>query len=447
MTVLFNTINEAFLYLEGFTNLERNDQVRKREYRLDRMVRLLSLFDQPDKHFKCIHVAGSKGKGSTAAFMAAGLSGLGYKTGLYTSPHVESYTERFRIMGQKIPDSMYREEISRIKSTLAAFDDNQLPEGAPTTFELLTLLAFLLFKRLGCEWVVLETGLGGRLDATNVVIPEAAVLTPIELEHCDFLGNTIPQIAGEKAGIIKKGIPVFSSVQKQEARDVFIEKSAEKNSPLTFIDELVNRVSWDAESGDTVIEWKTGDIETFHQALPGDIQAWNAVLAYSVLKYLFPETSTHGIIKQGFADFRFPGRMEIIKGQPDYILDGAHTVDSIIHLIDTVMGLYKKGAVLILGVVDGKALEDIADRVAGCFSHIIVSKPGTFKKSNPEYLYSIIKEKMGTKKGENMSISLEIDPEKALSLAHELSKKEHGVPILITGSFYLLGEFRQLCLR
>ncbi len=250
------TGDTGFRHFESRTNLERL-QPQLRLYRLERMEALLKKLGSPERTLPVVHIAGSKGKGSTAAYTTSLLAASGYTVGLYMSPHVTGYRERFSVIPPRratgevveptdpaaallpggdtyesaLAETTYRiwsavEEISR-----AGTEDDDLP----TTFELLTALAFLFFPAVGCDWIVLETGLGGRLDATNVCRPEVAVITRIELEHTDYLGDTIEKIATEKAGIIKKGVPVVCAAQRHEAADVFRRIAAEREAPLTEI--------------------------------------------------------------------------------------------------------------------------------------------------------------------------------------------------------------------
>jgi dihydrofolate synthase/folylpolyglutamate synthase len=232
-------LSEAFAYIESFTNFEKKTTMVEREYRLDRMRFLLSSFGNPERAFKTIHVAGSKGKGSTAAFAASILAASGEKTGLYTSPHVASYRERITVNGEEYPDGAYVSAVGRIRDFVESMDEADFPGGtSPTTFELLTLLGFLMFKESSCRWAVIETGIGGRLDATNLILPEVSVLTPIELEHTDILGSTIAAIAREKAGIIK---PEFRSFPgpKPGSRGCLSKTSRECRVPITFVNEAV----------------------------------------------------------------------------------------------------------------------------------------------------------------------------------------------------------------
>lgn len=202
----FKTFDQVICYMEHFTNLEKKtDRYNTRTYRLDRMQAIMKALGNPQDSYRSIHVAGSKGKGSTASYIASGLEAAGFVTGLYMSPHVSDYRERFTLCGRFVSDDILVSTGNILAKGLEDFHFNDsMGETQPTTFELYTAFAFLLFKQIGCQWAVIETGLGGRLDATNIIQPEASVLTPIELEHTDILGDTIAKIATEKSKIIKK---------------------------------------------------------------------------------------------------------------------------------------------------------------------------------------------------------------------------------------------------
>lgn len=246
MPVLSWTADEAFRRFEERTNLERGGTPHLRQYRLARMGEILHQLGDPHRKLPTVHIAGSKGKGSTAAYTAALLGAAGYRTGLYTSPHVNSYRERFTIYpapGEPAAQKLGLEQ-EKIESALTAESRavwgvveamaaaGVTDEELPTTFELLTALAFRFFLRCQCDWIVLETGLGGRLDATNLCTPTVTAITRIELEHQEYLGDTLSAIAGEKGGIIKEGIPVVIAPQHQEARDVLYRIAKERTAPV-----------------------------------------------------------------------------------------------------------------------------------------------------------------------------------------------------------------------
>ncbi|WP_455382303.1 bifunctional folylpolyglutamate synthase/dihydrofolate synthase [Salinispira pacifica] len=438
----FEDVDSAFAYIEAFTNLERRSVPR--EYRLDRMQFLLDRFGRPEAGIRFIHVAGSKGKGSTATFIAAALSAAGVTAGLYRSPHVESYRERITVAGTELPDPLYielveeiRDEVERIRS------DRRFAEWEPTTFELLTLMAFLAFRKRTLTWAVLETGIGGRLDATNVVVPEASVLTPIELEHTDILGTTISEIAAEKAGIIKAGAPVFSSAQPPEAEALFRKRAEELGSRFIRVTDGVEVVRNQPTTHGTSVALRFADgthLET-RLRLIGAIQAENAALAALVVRSLFPEAPPDAIGRT-LGEVFLPGRMEMAALDPDILLDGAHTPSSIEKVIATFRRLYPARApqegVLLFAAVEGKRQEEMARLLAPEFDRIFITTPGFFKPSRPEDTLGIFRQLKG-------SATLVADPAKALnaSLAAARGTDPPG-PVLVTGSFYLVAEVRKL---
>lgn len=440
------TINQAFLYIESFTNLERNIGPTMRPFRLDRMAALLDYFDHPEDGFLKIHVAGSKGKGSTAVYISCILEAAGLKTGLYLSPHVVSYRERITLAGVEMPDEVYIDQIEYMKDKIESMDPELLPgQSKPTTFELLTLLSFLIFKNMDCKWAVIETGIGGRLDATNVIQPVATVITPIELEHTEVLGSAIPQIAAEKAGIIKQDIPVFIGFQKQDAKDVLVRTAAEKNAACFPLDEHLEDIHAEYGNNGTRIQLKWKD-STFNSAtlkMLGDFQIENAALACMTCSHLFMKigistTEANQHISEGLGRGRLPGRMELIQSNPDIILDGAHTPASVKRLGDSFNRQYPQNRILLFGSVLGKNATSMAELLAPHFEHIIISTPGTFKMSDPRSVYDEYK-----KYSEH--VELKMDPSEALERALELSGKT--IPILVTGSFYMVSEIRKLIVK
>lgn len=434
----FSSPGEIFSWLEGFSNFEKKG-FSLRSFRLDRMERLLEIFGRPDKACPCLHVAGSKGKGSTAAFLASILKEAGFRTGLYTSPHLVSYKERITLAGEEIPDEVFLSCAEKLKAGTQGLDAGHFPGGEfPTTFELLTCLAFLVFRELDCHWLVLETGMGGRLDATNVVMPRASVMTPIELEHSEYLGETVAAIAGEKAGIIKDGVPVFSAAQSGEALEVFRSRCRETGSPFFYLPEHFERVSSRTRISGTEAEFiRPGTGESFSPTLRllGEVQAENAALAFLVMASLLPELSP-GLIMRGLEQAFIPGRFQRIEAVPPVFVDGSHTPLSVRRLLRSLCELYPKPDTLVLGVVAGKRYAEIAEILCPAFRCVIVTRPGTFKASNPEELYETCRKYTANAR------LIHSAPE-ALDAAKNGILRLSGASeraILVTGSFYLAGE-------
>ena len=432
------TPQDVFSWAESFTNLERGSYPSdKRVYRLDRMHRLLEMFNNPEARLRIIHVAGTKGKGSTSALLASVLHAAGRRTGLYTSPHVESYFERIAIAGEPRQPELLVRLGREIKAVIDRLPQESFPgHFAPTTFELLTLLAFLYFRDAGCREAVVETGIGGRLDATNVVSSAASVITPLDLEHTEILGDTLEKIALEKAGIIKQGAPCFIGLQPQEVKDVIRQVCSERGSAPAFLDEEVSELTAavDAQGTSFSLRLAGGPVEKFRLSMLGAFQAENAALAYLLLKRTRPEI-TGEQCRRGFLDTTLPGRMELRGTDPVVILDGAHTPLAVTRLKDAFRAVFPGEAILLFGSVSGKNPRAMAEIMAPDFFRIVISTPGTFKESNPKEVADIFR-------AVNPSTLLEADPRQALRLAMEESEGKR--PILVTGSFYMVAEIRRL---
>ncbi|HDQ14087.1 MAG TPA: bifunctional folylpolyglutamate synthase/dihydrofolate synthase [Sediminispirochaeta sp.] len=458
------TTEELFDYLGSFVNFERRQKQRIREFRLDRMRSLLDFFENPEASLPCIHIAGSKGKGSTGAFLAQGLQALGIKTGLYSSPHVSDYRERITQAGAFFPDQFYISEGNRLIKALPDFARTQEPDEAePTAFELLTLLAFMIFRAAGCGAAVIETGIGGRLDATNVIQPLLSVITPIELEHSDVLGRDIAQIASEKAGIIKEKKTVFVAPQRYpEALEVFRRRAGENSSRIYYLPEVIETFSSHngTDGSSFEITWKEGWIGENEGAdsaatppeargklrMMGVFQSQNAALALSVIKYvierqLLPSGPAAEIEKKwplivaALSETRLPGRLELVRKKPPIVLDGAHTPVSVSQALETFKAVFGTDGICIFGAVEGKDIRGMAGLIGETFDQIIISTPGHFKPNAPEQVQNVFGEL-------EISTHLLVEPSKALQRAFELSADTR--PILVIGSFYMAAEIRNL---
>lgn len=423
--------------MESFTNFEKAPDLTKRGYRLDRMKLLLQCFENPQDYCRIIHIAGSKGKGSTGAFTASILREASFKTGVYSSPHISDYRERITINGCFAPEEIYISNMNKIKSLVEDEKYLSLPGGSePTTFELLTLLAFLVFRDCSCEWIVLETGLGGRLDATNLVFPELVLLTPIELEHTDLLGSTIEEIALEKAGIIKENKPVISSAQDSKALEVFRNKSEDMKASLQYLPEMIDSIETTIKISGSHFEvyWKDGSFNRSLLNLIGDFQGENCSLAIAAIKKVLPDLDPE-TVNRGIAKATLPGRMEILGQNPFFMIDGAHTKKSAEGLLRSFKSLFDKKGILIFGSVTGKDTRAMAEILADQFKYVIISRPGTFKKSDPDLLFEIFRKI-------NKNTFLIPDPVEAEKKARELSSGK--LPILTAGSFYMAAEIRNI---
>ena len=454
----FRSSSDVYEWISRFINIERGQS--HRSFRLDRMQALAEMAGRPETKAPSFHVAGTKGKGSVTGMIAAILEALGMKTARYASPHVVDFRERL-CMGNKFfdEDTYIRTgtEMKRIVDALHAspqaelFDPRYESGEEPTFFELMTLWFFLCARHARCDAMAVEVGMGGRLDSTNIIDPHVSVITIIELEHTEYLGNTIAAIAGEKAGIIKPGRPLVLAEQNPEALEVFRERAKENKSPLLYFPDYAEirnvRVNRDGTSFDLVLktgagpDGKTGD-ETFSNLfvpIPGEVQAKNAGLAVLALKTAFPDINEKSI-RAGLAAFTLPARFERISETPALVIDGAHTKRSVEICVKTFTGLYGPGGILIFGCAAGKDVLSMAELCVPNFSRIIITTPGSYKKSFPEEIYAVFNRE--AQKASNKPVVLFVpDTEEAIDRAANLAFKYH-FPILGTGSFYLAGEIK-----
>ncbi len=360
----------VFAWADSFTNLERNlPPLDKRTWRLDRMRRMLDETGSPDAAFCSFHVAGSKGKGSTAALMAAVLAASGRRTGLYTSPHVSDWIERIAIDGAPAAASLVTAAGDRARALVERLADS-LPGGfAPTTFELLTLIAFLCFREAGCEDAVVEVGIGGRLDVTNVISPEASVVTPLDLEHTDILGDTIEEIAAEKAGIIKPGVPVFVAGRPPGTKEVFRRAAASNGAPLAFLDEEAEIGPAATGPGGTTFTVRlrggaAGVVLPRHaRSLPGRQRGSRVPVPPPVP----PAHHARRRSARGSPPRDCPGASRSLPRIPPVVLDGAHTPLAVTRLLETFRAMYPDGGVLLFGSVSGKKPQEMAEILAPAF--------------------------------------------------------------------------------
>jgi dihydrofolate synthase / folylpolyglutamate synthase len=318
---------DAIAFLLSLTDMERRTDLSaaRAQLGLERMQEILIRLDHPERTFWAMHVAGTKGKGSTCAMIERVLRGAGLRTGLYTSPHLHTFRERMRVDGRPITQDALASLMAEIRPIIESIPDR------PTTFEAATALAFLHFARQHVDAAVIEVGLGGRLDATNVILPRISVITSLSYDHTAVLGNTLAEIAREKGGIIKPGIPVVASPQSAEARAVIEQICRERQAPLTLIGRDVRlRSIASSVTGVTVQVDGPSYSHRIHVPLMGEHQATNAataVAALELLRHSGVEIEPQQIV-DGLRQVRWPGRLEVIGQRPTILVDGAHNVDS-----------------------------------------------------------------------------------------------------------------------
>ena len=379
---------------------------------LQRMERLLAEIGDPQANLRCLHVAGTNGKGSVCAFADSLLRAQGVRTGLYTSPHLIEFSERIRIAGENASASAIDAGIMRLQEATTGWNE----EEQPTFFELVTALAFDLFKRQGCEVVVLETGLGGRLDATNTAPKVACAITPIALDHTEWLGTTLAAIAREKAGIFRKGIPVVIAPQEREAAEAILESAREVGAPCEVI------------SAPLTPDLKLG--------LAGSYQRWNAAVALELVRVAGFEPSAEALSNGGGA-VSWPGRFQRLKvADTELILDGAHNLHATRQLVATWREeCGERPCRLIFGALaDKDPVAMLAELIPlACEVHLV--PVASSRTINPSELAL---EKCFT----GCSHPVPTVHESLAGALDMLWHDDHasGAPVLLTGSLFLVGE-------
>ena len=441
-----------FSWLSAFINFEKGHSISK-SYRLDRSEILAGLAGNPELCAPSVHMAGSKGKGSVTSMVASVLEAKGLKAARYMSPHVSDFRERVSLGNSFFDERVYCDAGNELRDLVetklpaanVALFDPATPEGeAPTYFELLTLFYFLCARAGGCDVMVVETGMGGRLDCTNIVNPLVSVITLIELEHTAWLGNTIAAIAGEKAGIIKQGRPTVLARQKPEALEVFQKRAAERQSPLAYFPDAAGIENVKLHPGGTdfslVFRGAKAGLKPLELSIPipGLVQAENAGIAALALKTAFPDIDDE-TIRRGLMQAKIPARFEKLIEDPPFVLDGAHTPESVSLCADTFCSLFGEGGLLLFSCAADKNVAAMAELLVPRFSRIITTTPGNFRASRPEEIFEAFS-RCGSKL-EAGRISFVPDTLEAVRQTLELSRAEK-LPVLCTGSFYLAAEAR-----
>ncbi len=443
----FGTYEEALRFLLDRPNLERRRLGKgdAQEFKLERMGELMEALGHPERSFKAVHVAGSKGKGSVCEMAASCLEACGLTTGLYTSPHLVDLRERIRINRAMISREELRALIAQVASVVPKIKKGW---GEPTFFELATAAAFLHFAQMAVDVAVVEVGLGGRLDSTNVITPEACAITAIQMEHAAILGGTREAIAREKAGIIKPGVPVVTMPQDPSVIDVFRSVAQERGSRLLVLGtdiEFSHRFESDKERGGHIKVVLTTERSTFeHLPVPlmGEHQAYNCGLALALVDLLreraFPKQIGERAVAAGLARTPNHGRLEVVSRSPRIVVDGAHNPESIGALVKT-MGTYLRpdSMVFVFGCASDKDVPGMLEQIARGADKVIFTKAaGNPRAADPRELARKFVELTGR--------MAQVAPgvREAIELAR--SAVGRGDAICVTGSFYIVGEAKAL---
>ena len=444
----------ALDWLMGRINFERTAFIpyQARQLKLDRMRQLLTRLGQPDAGMKIIHVAGTKGKGSTSAMIAAVLTAAGYRTGVFSSPHLEQIEERFAVDGQPCTADELVALVNRMIPVARAMDEEAAadgePSGGPTYFEITTAMALVHFVERQVDAAVLEVGLGGRLDSTNVCLPVVSVITSISFDHMRQLGNTLASIAREKAGIVKPGVPVVSGVTDTEPQAVIAEAARDHGCRLI---QSGREFSFEYRKKSAAAEfdfWYKVAAQEFHLnslvlAMLGRHQAANAAAALATISELRHQgwCISSDAIRSGLSRASLPGRVEILSSDPLIVLDTAHNPASAGALIETLSELSTRARrTLIVSISYDKDVLAIVNELAPHFDRIVVTQYQENPRAVPvQELLQIVATAVA---GSRVDVAIRPTPKEAWQFA--IDSAAAGECICIAGSFYLAAEMRPL---
>ena len=428
----------ALNYLYSFVDysMQRNWSFSPEQFELGRMYALAAALGNPQLKYPIIHIAGTKGKGSTAAFCASALRVAGYKVGLYTSPHLDDFTERIQVNGTPITQAEFVALVDRLRPVVAS-----IPKL--TTFEISTAMAFAYFADQGVTAAVIEVGLGGRLDATNIVSPLVSIITSISYDHMAILGSTLAEIAAEKGGIIKPEIPVVLAPQQPEARQVFLQLSAERQSPLVQVG-----LDWrfaprtHSLAGQTMQIWRsdrpTEPVELEIRLL-GAHQVENAANAYVALQIARQRGLEHlneTAIAAGFARTAWPGRFEVLQLNPPLVLDCAHNRDSALRLRQALDDYFPAAPVhMIFGASEDKDISGMLIELAPRLEQVTVVKSFHPRAAQPGLIVDQLT-------AMHCPVRVIEDVEEALQTALAASATSGQYLILVTGSIFVAAGAR-----
>ena len=429
------TYEEAMKYISSVGRFGSN-------YGLKRTFRLLELLGNPDKKLKLIHVAGTNGKGSTTAMITKVLRGMGYKVGMYTSPYIEEFEERIQINGENIPKEKFVSLLVEVKEAV----EKVIEEGYdhPTEFEILTALMFLYFYREKVDYGVVEVGLGGTLDSTNVLTPIVSVITSISYDHMNILGDTIEEIAKQKAGIIKDNVPVVVYPAEKNVQDVIVKKAEVMNSKIRLVQKNSVKLLY-INRDDIYQEIQVSTMKNEYKVklpLLGAHQMINLAVALNTIEVIFEgqnEKINVELVEKALEDVEWKGRLEVLNKKPLIVIDGAHNIDGIKSLSYNVKKYFKyKRIILLLGILADKQVDEMIEEITPLAKHVYALTP----HSDRAQLSEELKEKI-VKYNKNVT-SVEDYEEAAIKAINEADEDDL---ILISGSLYMIGDMRKILVK
>ncbi|MDZ7667244.1 MAG: folylpolyglutamate synthase/dihydrofolate synthase family protein [Desulfotignum sp.] len=403
---------------------------------LETIQNILARLGHPEKKYPCVHVAGTNGKGSTATYIAAILQAAGFKTGIYTSPHLVKFNERICINGQMISDP-------DVVAAYEAVNAADTGDRHATFFEIATAMAFFHFARKKVDWAVIETGMGGRFDATNIIEPLLGVITNLSIEHTQYLGTTIPALATEKGGIIKPATPMVTSVHQPSGIRILKQIAKEKNAPLYQYkhDFFVRK-----NPGRPTVTYRGLNlrIPTIIPPLPGDHQKENLGMALAACELIFDKYKendsryhlTPDLVRQGLAGTRWPGRLEVIQQNPLVILDGAHNLKAsqvLARYLSTTLADRK--LTLVIGILDDKPYEAMLKNLLSVAHRVIITR-AKIDRSLPTAVLAAAAKK-------NFTGPVQVIEKVSEAVSHAISSTSDKDAVCIAGSLYVAGEAKE----
>jgi dihydrofolate synthase / folylpolyglutamate synthase len=395
---------------------------------LSTIRKILKSLGNPQDNFSCIHVAGTNGKGSVASSLASILKASGYKTGLYTSPHLVRFNERITINNLPISNANVVEAYKAVK---------QVHRGnrEPTFFEFTTAMAFYEFSRQKVDWAVIETGMGGRLDATNIIKPALSIITNISVEHREYLGNTIAQVAGEKGGIVKKYIPVVTGIKQKHAVAVVKEIAKTKSAPFFRLgDDFSVRRN---RAGTFTYFGMDNTWRNLQTGLLGNYQVDNAALVVAACEVLNRKKANISIecIKEGLTNNHWPGRLEVVSKNPFILLDGAHNLIAARNLAKYLSNnLSNRNITLVVGILNDKPYSDMLKSLLPICKKVVITSPKIDRALAPEKLSAV---------AERFISNITIIPDVGEAVKFAIKTALPGDAICIAGSLYVVGEAKE----
>ena len=422
---------------------------------LERITVLLERLGNPHHKLNFVHIGGTNGKGSTAALLASVLETAGYRVGLYTSPYLEAFNNRISINGEDIPAHKLVEHVEKIRPLVA--DIAATPDlGQPTEFEVVTALALDYYAAQAPDLVILEVGLGGRLDATNVVTPLISVITNVSLDHTSVLGDTVEEVAGEKAGIIKENVPVVTSARDADVQKILLNAASLRGAPFYQLLEVGYDYGIKGKEEDkfTLLRYKErelsgegqkfdyygrrGDYENVYIPLKGRYQVQNAALSVAVMELLGEKgfVCSEASLRSGLEQVFWPGRLEVLQKNPTVVLDAAHNPAAMEELTRAIQEFFSfRHLYLVMGVMEDKNISEIMQKVIPLAHTAFLTRPSLPRAADPLSLRQMA--------ANLTSCSIVVEPEIDKSLLQAIATAQGEDLILVTGSFYTISEARQ----